>query len=350
MKIKKIIALLFVFALAVSLCACTKPAETETDNAQKIELTLSMHDPIGSNNGKFYQEWANSVSEATNGNVTVTIHASATLASAADVADMVESGGVDLGWVFTSFYAGQFPLTDVVTLPMIGFGDPVVGTNVLWDLYEKYPEMANEWAGFKLLNLYGNPGNIFCSKDKPVDSADDIKGLIMRAPGGPLTTFVTKLGGSPISMSPPDMYEAMQKNNITAFIFETAGVTNFKLQDVTDYYTELPLCHGVFSLIMNQEKWDSLPKEYQDAIASVTGRTGSIAAAENFAAAAESSRTTITEAGGEFIQFAEADVPVLQAAADEIANEWAAGLTTDKFDGKAFLDDATALAKQYSEK
>lgn len=67
----------------------------------------------------------------------ITIHPSGSLAAAADVAEMVEAGAVDIGWVFTSFYPGQFSLTDVTTAPMIGFGDAVVTTNVLWDLYDK---------------------------------------------------------------------------------------------------------------------------------------------------------------------------------------------------------------------
>jgi len=53
---------------------------------------------------------------------------------------------------------------------------------------------------------------------------------------------------------------------IDGYIFEPAGICNFSLQEITKYYTDYPLYDGPFALIMNKAQWDSLPKEYQDAI------------------------------------------------------------------------------------
>jgi TRAP-type C4-dicarboxylate transport system substrate-binding protein len=320
------------------------PSETK-EELPFFELSLSMHDPVTSSNGLFYQAWADAISEATDGHVKITLFGSGTLATAADVGAMVESGGADIGWVYTSYYKGQFPLSDVLTLPLCGFGDPVVGTNVLWDLYDKYPQLAEEWSSFKLLNLYANPGMIFCSADKPIDSVDDLNGLVLRTPAGPITDYVTKLGASPIVMPPPDIYEAMQKNNISAYIFEPAGVTNFKLQDVTKFFTDMPMYDGAFGLVMNLDKWNALPPEFQEAIMSVSGRVGSLAAAEDFKASVEAAKKTITDAGCTFVTVSETDYAAFQTAADEISAAWAKGLTD--VDGQAFLDEAIALAEQY---
>lgn len=328
--------------------ASSEPAApAESKDLPNIELSLSMHDPVTSSNGLFYQAWADAISEATGGRLKVTLFGSGTLASAADVGAMVESGGVDIGWVYTSFYKGQFPLSDVLTLPLSGFGDPVVSTNVLWDLYEKYPQLAAEWDSYKLLNLYANPGMIFCSAGKPIDSVDDLKGLVLRTPAGPITDYVNKLGASPIVMAPPEIYEAMQKNNISAYIFEPAGITNFKLQDVTEYFTDLPLYNGAFGLVMNIDKWNSLPPEYQEAIMSVSGKAGSLKAAEDFKASAEAAKKTISDAGCTWVTVSDADLAAFQEAANEINAAWAKSITTDTLDGQAFLDEAIALAKKY---
>ncbi len=371
MKIKKlrnllIIMLSLVMTLALTACGGNGNAEPDasepgtsaqpsdsgnqpdTNTGDSFELTLSMHDPVTSSNGQFYQAWADAINEATDGHVTITLFGSSTLASAADVGDMVESGGVDIGWVYTSFYPGQYTLTDVLTIPLSGFGDPVVGTKVLWDLYEKYPELAAEWGSYKLLNLYANPGMIFCSSGAPVDSVDDLNGLVMRTPAGPITDYVDKLGASPIVMAPPDIYEAMQKNNISAYIFEPAGITNFALQDVTEYFTDMPLYDGAFGLVMNMDKWNSLPAEYQEAIMSVSGKTGSISAAEDFENSAAAAKQVITDAGCTFVTVSDTDAAEFQAAADDIAAAWADKNTTSDFDAKAFLDEAVALAEQYA--
>lgn len=357
--------LIFILALAASfsLFACgakensagdvspspgnTSPAVPSSDEKPNFELSLSMHDPVTSSNGKFYQQWADAIYEATDGHVKITLYGSGTLASAADVGAMVEAGGVDIGWVYTSFYKGQFPLSDVLTLPLCGFGDPVVGTNVLWDLYEKYPQLASEWASYKLLNLYANPGMIFCSSEKPIDSADDLSGLVLRTPAGPITDYVAKLGASPIVMGPPDIYEAMQKKNISAYIFEPAGITNFALQDVTKFFTDMPLYDGAFGLVMNLDKWNALPAEYQEAIMSVSGKTGSLTAAEDFKSSAEAAKQVITDAGCTWVTVSDADLAAFQTTADEIAAAWAKSNTTGDFDGQAFLDEAVALATKY---
>lgn len=322
----------------------------KTDEDPYFEFTLSMHDPITSNNGKFYQAWADKISEATDGHVKITIYGSSALASAADVGEMVETGGVDIGWVFTSFYAGQFPLTDVTTLPMSGFGNAVVATNVLWDLYDKYEELRAEWDNYKLLNLYGNPGMLFASVGKPIKTPSDLQGLFMRTPAGPITAFVTNLGASPIVMAPPDMYEALEKKNINSYIFEPAGITNFALQEVTDYITDMPLYDGAFGLVMNWDKWNSLPEKYQKIIEGFCGREGSLAAAQDFNDAAENSRKVIADAGVEWVSLSDADRAKFQEAADSIRKGWAQGLKTPNFDAEAYLNDALELAKKYGGK
>lgn len=319
------------------------------DDLGDFEFSLSMHDPLTSNNGQFYQAWADSISEATDGHVKITIYPSGSLAAAADVGELVETGAVDIGWVFTSFYAGQFPLTDVTTIPMIGFGDAVVSTNALWDLYDKYEELQNEWSQYKLLNLYGNPGMIFCCIDKPIETPDDLKGLVMRTPAGPITDLVTALGASPVVMAPPDMYEALSKRNITGYVFEPAGITNFKLEEIATYFTDMPLYDGAFGLVMNWDKWDSLPPEYQKIIEDSTGRAGSLAAAQDFGDAAARAHQTIADAGGTWVTPTAEAIAAFQAAADEVSAAWPATITIDGFDAAAYMADAIAIAQGYAE-
>ncbi|MDR2610401.1 MAG: hypothetical protein LBC58_02985, partial [Clostridiales Family XIII bacterium] len=133
--------LTFVTVFAVA-CGDKKDAETPADTPEDtqqeeqkdlppVTLTMSMHDPETSNNGQFMAAWAKEVNEKTNGGVTINITYSEGLFSSKDVGQAVQTGGVDIGWMYTSYYPGQFPLTDVTTVPFAGFGDPVVTTNTL---------------------------------------------------------------------------------------------------------------------------------------------------------------------------------------------------------------------------
>ena len=351
---KKIIALILALVMCMSLVACgsDKPADkTEdkpADDGKVYELSLSLHDPVTSNNGKFYQNWADEIAKATNGRVKITLYGSGTLAAGPDVADMVEGGGADMGWIFTGFYANQYPLTEVVTLVLEGFENCEATTNAMWDLYESTPAMQAEWEEFQLLTLYSNPANLIMSKDKPIESMADMTARSIRSPAGPIATAVSTWGASPIMMAPGDIYQALEKNNISAVIWETAGVCNFTLQEQLKYYTRMPLFQGVFALVMNKDKFNSLPTDLQDAIMEVSGRAGSIAAAIDFDNAAVAAEKTITEAGGTFVEISDAAKAEFAAAIVGQSEEWAKGKTTADFDGMAFLEKARELVAKYN--
>ena len=356
--------LLLALALVFALCACgedTAPASaggstssgtasgtTDFSSLGNYELTMSMHDPATSNNGKFYQAWADKVNELTDGHVTITIFFSGALASSSDVADMVEEGGCDLGWVFTTFYPDRFPKSDITSFPFLGFGDPIPTTETLWDLYEEYPELQEEWSDFKLLNLYGNPGNIFASTKGPVDSPEAVKNQVMRTPTGPMTDLMNTMGGSPTVMGPGDMFDSIQKNVISGFVFEPAGVTNFSLQEAAKmYYTDYAMYDAVFALVMNWDAWNSLPAEFQQIISETTGREGSLAAAKDFGDAAEAAKQTIADAGNEWVELTDDQVAAFRSIAEGVNAKWMEKYTSADFDYAAYAARAVEILAQY---
>ena len=346
---KRVISLLLLLALTlcltVGLTACGEKKESAGDKV--YEFTLSMHDPKTTANAVYIQSWIDEVAKVTNGKVKITLYDNATLSAATDIGDNVKSAAVDIGWLYTSYYAGQFPLSDVINMPMQGFGDPVVSTEVLWDLAAKYPQVEKEWGDFKLLMLYGNPGMILCSAEKPIQGTADLKGMTIRCPSGAITDVLSAWGASPVTMAPPDLYQAIEKKNINGYIFEPAGICNFSLQEITKYYTDYPLYDGPFALIMNKAQWDSLPKEYQDAIDKISGKQASLGAAQAFANDVAAKRDVIVKAGGEFVELPAASITEMQTAADEYAQTWISNMSKDGFDAAAYLADAKAFAAQF---
>ncbi len=362
MKRNRILSLLLSAALLVALCAgcgSSSSSESSTESSssgssggsteETYALTLTMHDSETSVMGQYLQSWADEVYEQTDGRVDITIHFSGVLSAATDVADNVLAGAVDIGWLYTAYYSGQFPLSEVITLPLQGFGDCVVSTEVLWDLYEEYEEVSEEWSEFKLLMLYGNPGMKIATSGAAITSLSDLQGLSIRCPSGPITDILQEWGANPITMATTDIYEALEKNNINGYIFEESGIVTFSLQELTTYIIDYALYDGPFGLIMNWDSWNSLPEEYQEIIESVSGYDASMAAAEAFAENAVSARETISEAGVEFVTPSDELLTEMQGAADEYAAEWVEDITTDSFDGEAYLEQAKVLAEQYGD-
>ena len=352
-RISAACAIALVLAISLSLSACGgggsgssggEPGGGEAPST--FSFTLSMHDPITTPNAVFFQEWADAVNAATDGRVTITIHGSATLAAATDVADVVRGGGADMGWLFSGNFAGQFPLSEVISLPLQGFGDPVVSTRVLWDLYDEFEDMRAEWADFQLLMLYANPGMIFASATEPITSIADIAGKSLRSPAGPITSVLAAWGANPMMMPAPDIYQALERNNISGYVFEPAGITNFNLQEITNYFTDMPMYNGSFGLIMNREKWDSLPTDLQEIIYGLSSFDASLKAAQNFADSVDAARGTITAAGGEFVTVTPEAKAEFQIEADKYADGWADDIG-GAVNAAAYLARARELAARH---
>lgn len=351
--ITAVLAIVMVLALCTGLVGCgggdNNASSGDSGSNDKVyELTLSMHDAKTTASAIYIQSWIDKVAEVTDNHVKITLYDGATLSAAADIGDNVKGGSVDIGWLYTSYYAGQFPLSDVINLPMQGFGDPVVSTKVLWDLHDKYPEVEEEWSDFKLLMLYGNPGMIFGTADKPIQSVADLQGMAIRCPSGAITDVLIAWGASPVTMAPPDLYEAIEKKNVNGYIFEPSGICNFSLETVTKYYTDMVMYNGPFALIMNKDRWDSLPEEYKTAIEGISGKEASLGAAEAFAADVELKREKIVEAGGEFVEVTAEAEAEFKVAADAYAETWIEQQSANGFDAASYLADAKAAAAEYA--
>ena len=88
---------------------------------------------------------------------------------------------------------------------------------------------------------------------------------------------VKAYGAIPMAVPMPDVYLAMQKGTIDGSFASWEPMPGFRLQEVTKYYTtNIPLGASYFAIIMNKKKWESLPKDIQDAIMSVSGLEGSV--------------------------------------------------------------------------
>ncbi len=341
---KKFLAI--ALALVMVLCLFAGCGEKADDTV--YEFSLTCHDPLATAQVQHMLKWTQEVEELTEGRVKITIYDSATLCAATDVATNVMEGAVDIGWLYTAYFAGQFPLADVVNLPFQGFGDCVDTTKMMWDMWEEYPALAEEWSEFKVLMLYTNPGMKLISGGDPITSIADLNGKSIRCPSGAITDLLTQWGASPITMSPPEIYEALEKGVVNGYIFEESGLVKFSLHELSTYYLDYPMYNGVFGLVMNKEAWESLPADLQEIIEGTIGRQMSIEAAEIFAADVEAGREAIIEAGGEFVEMPAESLAEFQVAADEYAAGWCEKMSTADFDAAAFLARAKELTEKYA--
>ncbi|OGP65744.1 MAG: hypothetical protein A2169_10840 [Deltaproteobacteria bacterium RBG_13_47_9] len=240
--------------------------------AQVIKLTLAdQNAQMGWGPVHALQPWVKKVEEATKGKVKIDVYYSQTLAKGPDIWNAVKSGVADMGWCFHGYWPDMTPLSDVITLPSLPFIKAEKGSEVLWKLYEKFPAIQREFRDVHVLQLWTSHPYFLITSKKQVKTMEDLKGMKIRVTGGPPTDQMKALGAVPILIPMPDNYLALQKGTIDGMGAPWEATLAFRLYEVVKYYTIVPLSAVYFSMSMNKQKWESLPKDVQAAITSVSG-------------------------------------------------------------------------------
>jgi TRAP-type C4-dicarboxylate transport system substrate-binding protein len=251
-------------------------AATVCTASQTITLSFANQNPETSWGGmNAIAPWAKQVEDATNGRVKVKIYYSQTICKGKDNWNSTKYGTVDIGWCWHGYWPGMTPLSDVIQLPALPFQTAEQGSEILWKLYEKFPAIQEEFSENQMLLLYASHPYILITKNKPVETMEDIKGLKIRMPGGPPTEMAMALGATSLLIPMPDVYIALQKGVIDGMGAPWEGIHAFRLYEVVDHYTDTPFPATYFSVVMNKRKWNNLPKDIQAAIMRVSGLEGS---------------------------------------------------------------------------
>lgn len=226
--------------------------------------------------------WFEQVEKATKGKVKAQIFWSQTLAKGKDNWEATKTGIADIAWCFHGYWPNMTPLTDVISLPALPFTTGEQGSETLWKLYEKHPEIQKELADNKILLMFTSGPYTLITREKEVKTIEDIKGLKIRMTGGPPTDMVMALGAVPLLQPMPEMFLNLQKGVVDGMGAPWEAVHGFRFYEVVKHYTEVPFPAVYFSIAMNKAKWEGLSKETQAAIMSVSGLEGSKFWGKNF--------------------------------------------------------------------
>ena len=346
MKIKKICALLLALVMVFSLAAC---GEKGGSDDKVYELTVSMHDGSQTLKGRYMQEWADNLKEATNGRLDITVVAGGALASSDTVVEAMETGVCDIAMVYTTKYDALFRLTNGVALPMLGIGSAQEATDVLWDLYEQSPDMKAEYDNYVPIHIYSNGPSFFHFVKEPVNTFAGISGLKMRSGGGSMTDFITYCGGAPMNIATNELYESIEKGMLDGNVCNGSQMASWNLAEVETYFMDMPLFVGVWMTLMNKEVFEGLPKDLQDAIMASGGRQGSQKLAtylqdEND----EGYKDAIANHNGQWIPVAQEEVDKFYEAAMSYNKAWIEKNTTADFDAQAYYDLVMKFAADHA--
>jgi TRAP-type C4-dicarboxylate transport system substrate-binding protein len=231
---------------------------------QPLVLTLSSPAPPPSfPHSQVFTPWAEEVSTASNGTLTVQTFYGGALGDFAVTYDRVVAGVADIGFLLARLAHGRFRQQGVAGLP---FEAPsaLAASAAMWNLYEQGVTAA-EFDAVKPLAVWVFPNAVIHSKD-PVRSLADMKGRKLAAASPVLARVIATLGGMPVTLQPDEAYQALSRGIADGVLLDYTGMATFKLQELARHHVDVPLGAEPALLVINRKRYDSLPPPARAAI------------------------------------------------------------------------------------
>lgn len=253
--------------IAVLLSFCLVPFQ---GYAQSKVITLKVANwfPIAHKQTPLLESWCKDVEKRTNGRVKVNYYPGGTLVPAVQSYDAVTKGISDVGNHVLGYTVGRFPLTEVLDLPL-GYPNNTIPTKLANAFYAKFK--PKEFDDVKVLWFHAQAPGIIHTKSKPVNKLEDLKGMKMRTYGSN-AKLMSLLGGTPVAMPMTDVYDALSRGVADGLMCAYEATEGFRFGEELKFSTEnyATSYSAVFAVIMNKNKWNSLPPDIQKTIDSMS--------------------------------------------------------------------------------
>lgn len=180
-----------------------------------------------------------------------------------EIPDFLSGGAADMGDIITPYFPDKFPLNNTVGyfIPQPHSTIEIAGMMEYW--HRAYPQFDEEMKkynlktiGFRPLEAYG----MICTK--PIKSIEDFKGKRIRSYGFAYPAFIQAMGGTPVSMSSSDGYEALQRGILDCSPIGPSLAHGWKYDEVAKYYIDIPIGASFGHMItMNRKSYDGLDEQ-----------------------------------------------------------------------------------------
>ncbi len=292
---KKALSLVLAAAMTLSLCACgggntstpaastpaastpaasTPAASTPAAPAASTPAGASMELKIGVSTADTdprniaANQFAEDVAKATNGAITAKVYPSGQLGGDADLINSMalDSGTVDIIITDASNFATYEPKMGISALPF-QFAD----FDAAWAFMDSEIEAEAEAPlidqNMRVLAHYDNGFRCVTNSKGPVNSPDDMKGMLIRTPENPvIMATMSALGANPQPLSFSELYQALQQKTYDAQENPIPVIYNNKLNEVQEYLSVTNHIYSGMCFTIAESTWQKLSADQQAAV------------------------------------------------------------------------------------
>ena len=225
-----------------------------------------------------FQKYCASVKEISEGKLQLQPFPAGAIVGTFEMFNAVKAGTLDAMHVFTTYWAGNMPVTAFLSSYPLGLDRP-----------DQWETWFYELGGLQIARKAYQPHNLFyvgpiqhdlnlIHSKIPIRSFEEFKGKKIRFPGGMIAEVFSYAGVSTVILPGAEVYAALDKGVIDGADFVGPAVNyDLKFADVANYIImgppSTPCLHqpvDLMDLTVNLAKWNVLPKHLQDLLIAAT--------------------------------------------------------------------------------
>jgi len=285
-------------------------------------------------NVQVFGPWCERVTAQSGGTVDAKLFPSDAISNARNMWDRILAGVVDIGYVNTSYYAGQFKRTSVTGLPLLT-KESLPASVALWNMVQPSGLLADEWKDVRVLGIFVYPSSGIVST-VPIRRMEDLEGKKVGVGARAIGQWMQNLGAAPISLTYSQTYESLQRGLVTAYTVGWTGVQPLKLWEVAKYYTAGKFgASSVVGMAMSKKSYEKLPAQGRKAVDDNSGLKFTKELGTFWDRINDEGRKLVeAHKGTEIFDLTEAELSRWSKAAEPIVADW----EKDTPDGAKVLD------------
>ncbi len=236
--------------------------------AEPITLKLSF---FSSDRSHLYLSGAKPFVDAVNadgtGRVRIEAYLSGRLGGLEQLSQLIRDGTVDIGYVIPPYERSAFPDASVMELPGL-YKDAAEATQVFSQLV--HAGMIRGFSGFYVIGTFASEPESIHTRP-PVTSLADLKGKSIRTNNETETEVLNRLGAKPSIIPINQTAQAISSGQIDGALVPPVPMIEFGIGRVAPYHYLLRTSCVPQTLLMNREKFDSLPDDVKAIIRKYSG-------------------------------------------------------------------------------
>ena len=302
--------------------------------------------PAHPSHSHLYSKLAELLPEVSGGNLTAQV-LGPEVVGLGQMKDGLQSQLVEIGNLLPLYFPADLPNMSLAGELALSGREPHAMAAAMTEYMVTCATCQEEMKKFGVTYLGSGSSDVYALlTNRPVRTAEDVKGLRLRSGGAPFSRWAENFGAVPANIGVGDTFESMSQGVIDGSIASIGDLLSFRLVELVKNITFVPLgtYHATSDFTVADTTWQSLSPEERKQLATAANQANVIFTQRWGYEIAKEARAAAEAAG---IQFVEPDPAFVKAVEDfaEADKETAANESKERFG----FADAPERVQRFSE-